>query len=69
MEILNAPDPKDVPSFRFIQMRRIQVGDQISIPDPAAKDTTQLLAVGNKSEVLFVGKFTRAEITLPPHCI
>jgi hypothetical protein len=62
MEIVNAPDPKDVPSLRFIQMRKIQIGDQIRIPDTVFKETTQLLAVGNNSEVLFAGKFLETHL-------
>jgi len=58
MEIRNAPDPKEVTTFRFVQMRKIQIADQqISVSDQVSKGTTQALAVGNKSEFLFAGKF------------
>ena len=54
--IAMAPYPKDATDFSFLQMRPIQLPtDRGQVEEQVVKDSTQMLAVGNKIGLLFAG--------------
>ena len=51
-----APYPKDATDFSFLQMRPIQLPtDGGQVEEQVVKNSTQMLAVGNKIGLLFAG--------------